>query len=267
MKVKGSCLIVLSCCWLAACGLNKRPHASVDDSKETAVPTVQLSIVQKLKEFDSLPVEERIALYYKLKKESPDAYNFKNEDELTMYGYAFLWSNKVDEALAIFKLIVAEFPDSSNPYDSLGEAYLKKGNKEKALANYEKSLALNPDNFNAEDQIERIKYPEKALEKPADKFARVFSAQALKADLDQLGNTLLKVHPNALKFISREAFWKTIEEKKALVTDNTTVLVHDFVAAYTVFCLCCKGLCYVDYANVLLVLQSYRFHNFMRAIS
>ncbi|MEI2765518.1 MAG: hypothetical protein V9F82_07515 [Dermatophilaceae bacterium] len=30
--------------------------------------------------------------------------------------------------------------------------------------------------------------------------------QAYKADLDQLGNTLIKVHPNALKFISREAF-------------------------------------------------------------
>jgi hypothetical protein len=93
---------------------------------------------------------------------------------------------------------------------------------ELALTNYEKSLALNPDNFNAEDQIERIKHPEKALEKPADKFAKVFSAQAYKADLDQLGNTLLKVHPNALKFISKEAFWAAIEAKKALVTDLTT---------------------------------------------
>jgi hypothetical protein len=40
-------------------------------------------------------------------------------------------------------------------------------------------------------------------------------------------------------------------------------LVHDFVAAHTVFCLCCKELCCVDYANALWVLQSYRFHNFM----
>ncbi|MDP1813351.1 MAG: S41 family peptidase, partial [Leadbetterella sp.] len=135
---------------------------------------------------------------------------------------SFLWSNKMVEALAIFKLIVAEFPENSNPYDSLGEAYMKNGDMELALVNYQKSLALNPDNFNAEDQIERIKHPEKVLEKPADKFAKVFSAQAYKADLDQLGNTLLKVHPNALKFISREAFWKAIEEKKALVTDLTT---------------------------------------------
>jgi len=221
-NVNGICLIVLSCCWLAACGLKNRPAASVDDSKEQVVQTGQLSIVQKLKEFDHLPVEERIALYYKLKKESPDVYNFKNEDELTMYGYSYLWSNKMDEAIAIFKLIIAEFPDSSNPYDSMGEAYLKIGNRELALVNYEKSLALNPDNFNAEDQIEVIKHPEKAREKPADKFAKVFTTQAFKADLDQLGNTLTKVHPNALKFISKEAFWKTIDEKKALITGETT---------------------------------------------
>ena len=222
MNTKAIGWIVLSCCWFAACGLNKPSQPSADNSKVGAAQTGQLSIVQKLKEFDHLPVEERIALYYKLKKESPEAYNFKNEDELTMYGYAFMWSNNVAEALAIFKLIVAEFPDSSNPYDSLGEAYLKSGNKELALANYEKSLALNPDNFNAEDQIDLIKHPEKVREKPIDKFARVFTAEAYKADLDQLGNTLIKVHPNALKFISREAFLKNIEEQKALITDQTT---------------------------------------------
>lgn len=222
MNVKAIGWIVLSCCWLAACGLNKPSQPSADDSKVGAAQTGQLSIVQKLKEFDHLPVEERIALYYKLKKESPEAYNFKNEDELTMYGYAFMWSNNVVEAIAIFKLIVAEFPDSSNPYDSLGEAYLKNGNKELALANYEKSFALNPDNFNAEDQIDLIKHPEKVPEKPVEKFARVFTAQAYKADLDQLGNTLMKVHPNALKFISREAFLKNIEEQKARITDHTT---------------------------------------------
>ncbi len=211
-------MTLLACCWLAACA----PHVAADDSKAKGVQAVQLSIVQKLKASDHLPVGERIALYYQLKKEHPEAYNFKNEDELTMYGYGFLWSGNVAEALAIFKLIVAEFPDSSNPYDSLGEAYLKNGDRELALANYEKSLALNPDNFNAEDQIERIKNPGKVPEKPADKFARVFPAAAYRADLDQLGNTLTKVHPNALKFISRADFLKSIEDKKALITDRTT---------------------------------------------
>jgi cytochrome c-type biogenesis protein CcmH/NrfG len=36
-------------------------------------------------------------------------------------------------------------------YDSLGEAYMKKGEKELAIANYQKSLELNPDNANGND--------------------------------------------------------------------------------------------------------------------
>jgi len=222
MHVHKICLTLLSCCWLAACGVHNSVHPASESSNAGVVPTGQLSIVQKLKESDHLPVEERIALYYRLKKEQPATYNFRNEDELTMYGYASLWSGNVAEAIAIFKLIVAEFPDSSNPYDSLGEAYLQNGNTDLSLANYQKSLALNPDNFNAEDQIDRILHPGKVPLTPAEKFARVFPVAAYRADLDQLGNTLLKVHPNALKFISRAAFWKGIETKKALITDQTT---------------------------------------------
>ncbi len=89
------------------------------------ITKVRASIVQKLKELEHKPVEERLALYKKLKKESPDAYNFENEDELTMYGYGFLWADKIDDAFAVFQLIVDEF-GSANSYDSLAEAYLKK---------------------------------------------------------------------------------------------------------------------------------------------
>jgi hypothetical protein len=216
------CLIVLSCYWLIACGLNKSTRAPVDHSTSSVVQTGKLSIVQKLKEIDHLPVKERIALYHQLKIESPDRYNFRDETEITLYGYMLLWGNKVTEALEIFKLIVSEFPDSSNAFDSLGEGYLRDGDTTLSLANYAKSLALNPENFNAEDQIERIKFPNRLPQKPADKFAKVFPTNEYIADLDQLGRTLTKVHPNALKFISKAAFWKIIEDKKALITATTT---------------------------------------------
>lgn len=221
-NVKAICLVVLSCCWLLACGLSKKTSSTVDDLKASVANTGNLSIVKKLKEYDHLPVEERVALYYKLKKESPDAYDFKNEDELTMYGYGLLWDKKVTEAVAIFKLIVAEFPNSANPYDSLGEGYLNAGDTALSLINYEKSLKLNPDNFNAEDQIERIKNPNRKPIKPTERFVKTFTPNQYKADLDQLGQTLIKVHPNALKFITEEVFWKTIEEKKSLIKDRTT---------------------------------------------
>lgn len=208
--------------WSTACGLNKN---SQTQSPPTIVRTeatgVRLSIVQKLKELDHKPVEERIALYKSLKKDSLEVYNFENEDELTMYGYGFLWEDKVDEAFAIFQLIVDEF-GSANSYDSLAEAYLKKGNKKASLANYERSLAMNPDNFNAEDQIALIKYPDVKPLTPTEKFYKIFTAAEYKAELDQLGKSLLKIHPNALKFISQKDFNNNVEIAKSQITEKTT---------------------------------------------
>lgn len=63
----------------------------------------------------------------------------------------------VDEAIEIFKLNVAAYPDAFNPYDSLGEGYLAAGETELAIANFAKSLELNPDNGNAMEVLARIR--------------------------------------------------------------------------------------------------------------
>ena len=48
------------------------------------------------------------------------------------------------------------FPESFNPYDSLGEAYMTAGETEMAIQNYAKSLELNPENTNAVRQLMRL---------------------------------------------------------------------------------------------------------------
>jgi cytochrome c-type biogenesis protein CcmH/NrfG len=48
------------------------------------------------------------------------------------------------------------FPESINVYDSLGEAYLAKGDKENALKNYKKSVELNPKSTSGLDAIKKI---------------------------------------------------------------------------------------------------------------
>src|SRR3989339_653031 len=53
-------------------------------------------------------------------------------------------------------------------------------------------------------------------------FPKVYDTKGYLADLDQLGQKLLTVHPHALKFISKEQFLKNIENKKSLITDKTT---------------------------------------------
>ncbi|GLR17463.1 S41 family peptidase [Portibacter lacus] len=220
-KIINKYLCIIALCFLTSCG--QQSSIPSNHSESTSVSASQkISIVERIKENPKLSVQDRIDLYQKLKLESFDQYDFSNEDELTMFGYSYLWSDMVDEAIKIFKLIVQEFPESANAYDSLGEAYLQHGQKKKALANYEKSFSMNPNNFIAEDQIMLLKFPDTKFETNAEKFEKVYSIQEYQDDLEQLGNRLLEVHPNALKFISEEDFWNIIKEKQDQITAKTT---------------------------------------------
>jgi tetratricopeptide (TPR) repeat protein len=79
------------------------------------------------------------------------------ENEMNQVGYQLLQNGKIKEAIEVFKINVAEFPDSFNTYDSLGEAYMMDRQKEKAIANYEKSIEMNPDNQNGKDMLAKIR--------------------------------------------------------------------------------------------------------------
>jgi tetratricopeptide (TPR) repeat protein len=73
------------------------------------------------------------------------AFTLANEQEMNLYGYQLLGQGKVDEAIEIFKKNVKDHPGSWNVYDSLGEAYAKKGDKAQARANYEKASSMAGD--------------------------------------------------------------------------------------------------------------------------
>lgn len=91
---------------------------------------------------------------YKANKMS-DIYEHK-EDDFNSLGYTFLQQAKLPEAIEIFKLNVAAFPNSGNCYDSLGEAYLASGDKKSALLNYKKSVELDPSNENGKQIIKEL---------------------------------------------------------------------------------------------------------------
>lgn len=101
-------------------------------------------------------IQAAINKYHELKKNNSNDFNFK-ESQLNSFGYQLLQVGKVDLAIAILKLNAESYPQSANVYDSMGEAYMIKGNKEEALLNYEKSLKLNPKNKNAEENIKKLK--------------------------------------------------------------------------------------------------------------
>lgn len=65
--------------------------------------------------------------------------------------------NRIDDALELFKLNAEEYPNSSNVYDSLGEAWMILGNKGMAVQNYKRSLELNPENKNAAEKLKQLR--------------------------------------------------------------------------------------------------------------
>ncbi|HEV7475488.1 MAG TPA: serine hydrolase, partial [Pyrinomonadaceae bacterium] len=93
-------------------------------------------------------VAAAVKQYRELKATQSNEYDFR-EGELNNLGYQLMLRKKVAEAIEIFKLNVEAYPQAANTYDSLGEAYMTHGDKELAIANYKKSLELNPKNTSA----------------------------------------------------------------------------------------------------------------------
>ena len=95
-----------------------------------------------------------LQFYEKNKKDS--AY-YINESEINGLGYYLLNERKeTNNAILIFGLNTQLFPASANVYDSLGEAYMKKGDNKNAIAFYQKSIQLDPGNENAKRIIETL---------------------------------------------------------------------------------------------------------------
>ena len=79
------------------------------------------------------------------------------EAQINAAGYRFLQAGKVPQAIAIFRANRDLFPDAWNVHDSLGEALLAAGETDAAIASYEKSLELNPQNASATNALARIR--------------------------------------------------------------------------------------------------------------
>jgi len=64
---------------------------------------------------------------------------------------------KVREAKEIFRLNIEMYPDSSNVYDSYGQACTISGDRQDAIVNYKKSLDLDPGNQNAVEKLKMLR--------------------------------------------------------------------------------------------------------------
>jgi CubicO group peptidase (beta-lactamase class C family) len=105
--------------------------------------------------YEEQGIDAAIAAYHQLKTTHPaEAFD---EYLLNGLGYRLLRVGQVEDAIVVFELNVAEYPDASNPYDSLGEALLVAGDTARAIVNYERSVELDPDNTNGIAVLQRIR--------------------------------------------------------------------------------------------------------------
>ena len=119
------------------------------DNRKSIAETLSATIA-------SSGIDDATKQYHDFKSAAPVTYNF-DESELNALGYQLIQGKKLREAIRIFELNVEAYPQSSNVYDSLGEAYMDSGNKAEAIANYQKSLDLNPKNRNAISMLQKLK--------------------------------------------------------------------------------------------------------------
>jgi tetratricopeptide (TPR) repeat protein len=68
---------------------------------------------------------------------------------LNNIAYQLGTGGMVDEAITVLRAAIELYPKEANLYDSLGEFQLRKGDKVRALASYQKALELNPNFPNA----------------------------------------------------------------------------------------------------------------------
>ena len=123
-----------------------------DQPTESPKPDIARVI---LPTFEEQGIEAGVAEYRRLRDESPDAFDF-GENQLNRLGYYFLGNGDVETAIGVFALNVEQYPDAFNTYDSLGEAYREAGQIDLAVENYEKSLELNPGNENARRMLREM---------------------------------------------------------------------------------------------------------------
>jgi tetratricopeptide (TPR) repeat protein len=81
------------------------------------------------------------------------------EDAVNYWGVNLSRAGRYDEGIGVLKVNTMLYPRSSNAWDSLGGAYVRKGERDLAIASYEKSLALDSTNTNAVHRLAKLRGP------------------------------------------------------------------------------------------------------------
>ncbi len=111
---------------------------SVDSREALPAPPSQAEFLQLINVEGSAVA---VRLFQEFRERDPEVKIF-GSGPMNRVGYYFLETDRVTDAIEIFKLNVAAYPNDPNSYDSLGEAYKKAENFGTAIENYTKAVQL-----------------------------------------------------------------------------------------------------------------------------
>jgi glyoxylase-like metal-dependent hydrolase (beta-lactamase superfamily II) len=142
--------------------LVKSPGCSLGNNYSTILEmwtasTGQGSAAKKLYELIEAGAGDDAVKQVMAEKDAAKPKYFFLEEQVNGYGYRFVQDNKLQKAIALFKLNVELFPQGWNTYDSLAETLLKTGDVKTAKELYEKSLQLNPESKSGKEALEKIR--------------------------------------------------------------------------------------------------------------
>jgi tetratricopeptide (TPR) repeat protein len=93
-----------------------------------------------------------LAGYLEIQKQDSTSVLF-NEREFNRLGYRLIRDEEYENAIEVFKMNVVLYPESSNVYDSLADAYVRHGDSLQAFNNYNKALGYNSENKRAKQFV------------------------------------------------------------------------------------------------------------------
>ena len=101
-------------------------------------------------------ITEFVGKYKTFKDDSKHKF-IEMQGAMNRFGYTLLQNKRVNDAVEIFKLNAASYPNSPNVYDSLGDALAAAGRKEEAIKNYEKALSIDPNFASSIAALKKLK--------------------------------------------------------------------------------------------------------------
>jgi len=126
--------------------------------ESASVAAVRLNLIEVLaQDLESDGFKKARANFAQRKRDLQPGSWYAHARDFNALGYRMLADERFGDAISAFKLYVELFPEEFNAYDSLGEGFMKSGDVEQAIANYERSLELNPDNQNAVEMLKKLR--------------------------------------------------------------------------------------------------------------